>query len=321
MLAGYSPVGNGTRAPTCCSAMAAMAAGRAKVGLVQDTEMVIRGGYLRGPVVATGLRLVDGRTYMYLAKSSLLLCNFFAVQPARKKPLAKSLMFERIAQARNDKYKALVKGTGTQPCAAPAATGQDVATDPCDLLDMDLDPLGDLGIDAGPPPQGGEPKGKRSKTAPRIRKKVRNAVSTSAEISVALAGRPDWKVWVLMEVASKAPAIEATVDNMQLLFDVIDNEIQFGGIRRPRYGSDTAGERPKPRGPRGKREYAIGRRWVTKIPLGEESPTKKFKTLKRRRSGEEDGEKKAATKMPRPGNELRLQRGPRQASSVDCLGG
>jgi hypothetical protein len=138
---------------------------------------------------------------------------------------------------------------------------------------------------------------------------------------VALAGRPDWKVWVLMEVASKAPAIEATVDNMQLLFDVIDNEIQFGGIRRPRYGSDTAGERPKPRGPRGKREYAIGRRWVTKIPLGEASPTKKFKTLKRRRSGDEDGEKKAATNMRRRGNERRLQRGLMQAPSGDCLGG
>jgi hypothetical protein len=190
---------------------------------------------------------------------------------------------------------------------------------------MDMDPLGDLGIDAGPPPPGGEPKGKRSKTAPRIRKKVRNAVSTSAEISVALAGRPDWKVWVLMEVASKAPAIEATVDNMQLLFDVIDNEIQFGGTRRPRYGSDTAGERPKPRGPRGKREYAIGRRWLTKIPIveaaGEASPTKKFKTLKRRWSGEEDGEKKAETKMRKRGNERRLQRGPMQAPIGDCLGG
>ena len=318
MLAGYSPVGNGTRAPTCCSVMAAMAAGPAKVGLVQDTEMVIRGGYLRGPVVATGLRLVDGRTYMYLAKSSLLLCNFFAVQPARKKPLAKSLMFERIAQARNDKYKALVKCTGTQPCAAPAATGQDVATDPCDLLDMDLDPLGDLGIDAGPPPPGGEPKGKRGTTAPRLRKKVRNAVSTSAEISVALSGRPDWNVWVLMEVASKAPAIEATVDNLQLLFDVIDNEIQFRGIRRPRHRSESAGERPKPRGPREKREYAVGRQWLTKIPVGEESPTKKFKTLKRRRSGEEDGEKKAATRRRRPKED---SAGQREATSYDCLGG
>ena len=271
--------------------------------------------------MATGLRVVDGRTYMYLVKSSLLLNNFFAVQPARKKPLAKCLMFERIAQARNDKYKALVKGTGTQPCAAPAATGQDVAKDPCDLLDMDLDPLGDLGIDAGPPPPGGEPKGERSKKAPRYHKKARTAVSPAAEISVPLSGRPDWKVWVLMEVANKAPAIKATEDNMQLLFDVIDNEIQFGGIRRPRHGSETAGSRPKPRGPREKREYAVGRRWVTQIPVGEAPPTKKFKTLKRRRSGEEDGEKKAATKMPRPGNELRLQRGPRQASSVDCLGG
>ena len=161
---------------------------------------------------------------MDLAKSSLLLCNFLAVQPARKKPLAKSLMFERIAQARNDKYKALVKGVGTQPCAAPEATGQNVVTDPCDLLDMDADPLSDLGIDAGPPPPGGEPKGEPSKTAPRLRKKVRNAVTPAAEISVELSGRPVWKVWVLMEVASKAPAIEATEDNMQLLFDLIDNE-------------------------------------------------------------------------------------------------
>ena len=80
-----------------------MAAARAKAGLVEETEMVLRGGYLRGPVVATGLRCVDGRMYMYLAKSSLFLCNFLAVELARKKPLAKSFVFERIAQARNDK--------------------------------------------------------------------------------------------------------------------------------------------------------------------------------------------------------------------------
>ena len=296
-----------------------MAAVRAKVGLVTDTEMVIRGGYLRGPVVATGLRVVDGRTYMYLVKSSLLLNNFFAVQPARKKPLAKCLMFERIAQARNDKYKALVKGSsGAHPGAALAATGPNVVTDPCDLLDMDLDPMGDLGIDAGPPPPGGEPKGERSKKAPRYHKKARTAVSPAAEISVPLSGRPDWKVWVLMEVANKAPAIEATEDNMQLLFDVIDNEVQFGGIRRPRHGSETAGSRPKPRGPREKREYAVGRRWVTKIPVGEAPPTKKFKTLKRRRSGEEDGDKKFATRRLRPKKD---SAGQIEAPSHDCLGG
>ena len=295
-----------------------MAAGLAKVGLVKDTEMVIRGGYLRGPVVATGLRVVDGRMYIYLVKSSLLLCNFFAVQPARKKPLAKCLMFERIAQARNDKYKALVKSMCGHPGTALAATVQNVVTDPCDLLDMDLGPMDDLGIDAGPPLPGGEPKGERSTKAPRYRKKQRNAVSPAAEISVPLSGRPAWKVWVLMEGAKKAPAIEATVDNMQLLFDVIDNEIQFGGIRRPRFGSETESSRPKPRGPREKREYAAGRRWLTKIPVGEASPTKKFKTLKRRRSGEEDGDKKAATRKLRP---KKYSVGQIQAPSHDCLGG
>jgi hypothetical protein len=204
-----------------------------------------------------------------------------AMEPARKKLLAKSFVFERIAQARSDKYNELVKDAGTEPCAAPAAMGQTVATDPCDLLGMHADPLSDLGIDAGPPPPGGKPNGEPRKTAPRLRRKVCNAVTPAAEISVELSGRPDWKLWLLMEVASKAPAIEATEDNLQPLFDLVDNEIQFGGMRRARHGNDTAGERPRPRGPRGRREYAVGCKWVTKIPIaevaGEESPSKKFK--------------------------------------------
>ncbi len=59
-------------------------------------------------------------------------------------------------------------------------------------------------------------------------------------------GQPDWKLWILMEIASRAPAFEATEDDLQVLFDLVDNEINYGGIRRSRHGSVTAGERPVP---------------------------------------------------------------------------
>ena len=286
-----------------------MAAARVMVGLVPDVEVVIRGGYLKGPEVATGLKHVGGRMYMYLVKSNPLLCSFLTKGASRTKPLAKTLMFERIAAARDAKYKELLLvEAGLQPPPA-ALAAEATGRDPCDTLGLDIDPADDLQVDAKP---ADAPTGPSKKTK-RVSKKARTVMTPSAEICLTRDGQPDLKLWVLMEPASKAPAIEPSKENLQALFDLVDNEITYGGVHRAKYGAATGHLRPKPRGPPGARQYAVNDRWVTKLKLpapeaatslGQTSPSKSFRTIKRRRS--ED------TAEPRPR---------RKATRAPCAGG
>lgn len=299
-----------------------MAAAQATLGLLDKTEVVLRGGFLKGPVVVTGLTCVGGRMYLYLSKSNnVLLSNFFSKEPARNRPLAKTLMFERIAELRDAKYKALVKDAHTVAVNVPEATGQLVVTDPCDDLGLDADPVSDLFGEATGPSVAGKPKAKANAKR-RVRRKARLSVPPAAELSFNRAGQPDWTFWSLMEPANKAPAIEVTAENLQALFELVDNEISHGGVRRPQHGSSSQGLRPCPRGPPDRREYCIGSRWVIKMKKGSGEPParvatspKKFKTLKRRRSDDAAYSKAAATTRMPPTH------GPScsEATGQDCL--
>ncbi len=298
-----------------------------KVGIVEKTELVLRGGHLRSPVVATGLKCVGGKMFIYLSKANVLLTNFLSKEPARKRPLAKTLVFERIAKARDGRYRQLIKEAGEPQAQAGEATSQVAVTDPCDDLGLDADPVENLGVEAGVVVPAGVPNDEKHNKASkksRLRKKARLSVPPSAEISIEMAGQPDWKVWVLMEVASKAPAIEATEGNLQILFDTVDNDINYGGARRAQYGSGAVAERPRPKGEAGRRVYAVGRWWVTKVKkepeeLAEETApvpaAKKYRVLKRRRSAEA-GDPKA-----QPKRQCRQQALPLAAAATgpDCL--
>ena len=85
-------------------------------------------------------------------------------------------------------------------------------------------------------------------------------MTPAAQISLPREGQSDWKLWVLMEPASKAPAFEPSVENLQALFDLVDNEITYGTVHRAKHGAATGHLRPKPRGPKGAREHAVGNR-------------------------------------------------------------
>ncbi len=107
--------------------------------------------------MAAGLTNVGGKMYMYLAKSSILLRTSLAKVPTRKRPLAKTIMFECIGKARNDKYKELVKDAATEPLGAPESTCQVVVRDPCDALGLDADSVSALSLGEDQPPPGGNP--------------------------------------------------------------------------------------------------------------------------------------------------------------------
>ena len=75
---------------------------------LKDTEIVIRGGQMKKPTLITGLTCRDGKKYLYLWKNSNELSLCFAGQPACKRPLAKTMIFEKLAQARQTKRAALL---------------------------------------------------------------------------------------------------------------------------------------------------------------------------------------------------------------------
>ena len=282
------------------------------VGAIDETELVLRGGYLKSPVVATGLKVVGGKKYIYLTKNNRILSNFFTKGKLNKKPLSKSLMFERLAAARDAMFKELAKEVATGSVETVVATGRDL----CEDLGIDEAPADGMGVDAKPAVAANcTPK-------KRIRKKARTVMPPAAEVALPRDGQSDLKVWVLMESASRAPAMEATQDNLQAMFDLVDNEISYGGVQRLRHGAGTSHMRPKPRGPMHAREYAVGRRWVVKIkPQAENatassadaatSPSKPVRTLKKRRSDEMQ-----AAQCRRRG----AKAGGQQGDALDALG-
>jgi len=259
-----------------------------------SSEMIVRGGYLKGPIVLQRLKEVAGKKFMYLTKTgggSVALTRFLSKEPPRKRPLAKTNVFENIAKLRDAKFRAFsASSAATCPEVAkatgPAATGQE--GDACDALGLEEDSVEALD----------QPKAMmRSKK--RLHKKDKVAVPPSAEVCYERPGQPPWTFHVLLEGAARCPTMEATQPNLQMLLTLVDDDITHGATRRAKHGVATASTRPPPRGEPGRRSYAVGRKWVTKItaPGPEAGTPKKIRTLKKRRTGD------AGTPPPRPRDE------------------
>ena len=103
-------------------------------------------------------------------------------------------------------------------------------------------------------------RGNQRKTAKMLKKLLPAAAQVSVDVG---GGGSPWEPWVLMDVASKAVAVEASAANFEVLHDVVQSELAAGTVKRTRYGASTV--RPQPKGPAHARQYAVGRTWVTKI--------------------------------------------------------
>jgi hypothetical protein len=241
---------------------------------VAETELVVRGGYLKAPEVFTQLKLVDGSKFMYLVKSSHQLSKFLSREATHKRPLAKTDVFERLQKLRDDRYRAFLVGEGDGPGAPTEA-------DPCEQLCLDS-------IVATSP----------AKLPPRrLLSSLRQQVPSQAEVVMPRQGQEPWRVTVLLERATKAVAIEATSANLHALFELVDNDLTCNVTRRKRYGADAT-SRPIPHGPKECRKYAVGRKWVTKIREGGPDGAKpRVRTLVRLRSDEHRAA--APAKLPR----------------------
>ena len=85
----------------------------------QPSEVVLRGGYLKQPVLLTRLVTVDDKKFVYLWKGCPELSKFLTGLPVCKRPLASCLVFEKLAEKRNAAYcQKLVELKGNSPEAS-----------------------------------------------------------------------------------------------------------------------------------------------------------------------------------------------------------
>jgi hypothetical protein len=275
------------------------------------TEIVIRGGHLKKPEMLKGLLIINERRFVPLIKANKVLSGFLAGVTPGKRPLARTLIIEKLAELRNTKYKELVAEL-RMPAGEDAAAIAPIANGPVD--DLDLDSPGVAFVALVPVDrQARAPADRRSRSLGR---QLPQIVVVSVE-------RPDGTTWspaVLVDRNPKAPAMECTAENLQALFDFVQADFEDGTLHRRPYGSDRPPVLAKaPRQyPDGSREYFVRGRWVRKTKLPPIPPANvRFKTLKRKSSDEVAvaAAKPARAKSSRQGARAR-GRGQKAAAAV-----
>lgn len=218
---------------------------------VRDEEVVLRGGFLRDPVILGGCRMVEGRKFMPLLKAEGALINFLTPFRQSDRPLKHTRIIERLQQLRNEAQAKL----GHEP-------HPDGKIDPANMLEVEDAPRR-------------KPSKKKRKTPQRVMPEIVDIVVEEAE------GLEPWSVTVLVEKSLQvAPSIEATDANMLALFVRAQADMETALPPRQRYGADApASERKAPKGPDGQKEYwiATAARWRRKLlvkpgPQEEEAP-------------------------------------------------
>ena len=245
------------------------------------SEVVLRGGYLKQPILLTRLVVSGGKKFVYLWKGSPELNKFLTGLSSCKRPLASCLVFEKLAERRNAAYRqALVDLKASATEASRPNEGRDLA----DRLELDADA----------PQEGDAPEeGAAPKERLRVFKKFRPQLPRFVAVDIEKPGQETWSPLLLLEPATKAPAMEATADNFASLFALVDNERLHGSCARKQRGASSRA----PRGPQHAREYFVRpasrpSHWVRKEPAapsatGSARPyAKRYKTLVRRRSDE-----------------------------------
>ena len=228
-------------------------------GLHAD-EMVLRGGRLTCPTVLTGLVVVEGRQYVRLARHSDVLCHFFTAKSRGLAPLAGNPVFDQIAALRHEFLLNFGKG---------------------DTQVEEHDKTDDLGLDASDD-EGLAPMCRRSRRNLRV---VSKALPTDFEATLSRPGQSDWRFRMLCERGNRAPCIEATSGNFDVLFKLVSDALVKQGAKRGATAKQPS--RRSPRGEPGAREYWLEskQRWLrVEFEEGEQVGKKKRRTLTRKMS-------------------------------------
>ena len=238
------------------------------VGLM-PTELVLRGGRLKEPTVLSRLRLEDGCAFAALWKSDPVLNRFLSGTRLSARPLARSSVFNMLAERRNAAYKEAVR-------EATSSLQGDLQDDLADALGLDEEP-------AKPAAAKG---GRRHR---RVGKPV--SVPRSVVLEIPRSGFVPWRPRVLLDKATCVVSMEATTENFQALFALVADELGSGSRPRAEAGRSVK----PPRGQAGARSYwnAKEGQWVQKILQEDPVDTsakpfrmRRFRVLKRRGSDE-----------------------------------
>ena len=211
------------------------------------SEVVLRGGYLKDPAVLTRLRVVEGRHFLPLWKSCPVLNKFLTGQPSCRRPLAKSMVFEAVTDAKNKAWEEEI---------AALRTGE--VPQPTDDLVSALD-LGDEQASA-------LPSGQRRRKRPLSQRALRHQVPNISRLSLVREGKAVWEPCVVMDQPTKAASLEMTADNLRTLLEWVGDDRAEGEVKRERFGTGvTRTERQHPRVTPTAREYFVRGRWVKKL--------------------------------------------------------
>lgn len=260
------------------------------VGL-HSSELVLRGGSLKEPEVLSGLRVVDGKPFLYLQQSNRVLCKFLTGRAACFRPLVTTSVVEELRRLRDQAYRetmtALVKASSTQ---APKVTEEGA---PVDDLDLEA-PTGETLVPCD---------GAFSRARARaLRKAARKQVPRTTVVTCERPGAAPWSVTLLLENGRGAPAMWATADNFDRLLELVRGDIAAGTFRRKPHpqASSAEGRRPPRRRADGVKEYFIKGRWVAKTTVIGVDGTKRVRTLKRKPTEEAAGAARAVPPRAAP---------------------
>jgi hypothetical protein len=180
-------------------------------------EVVIRGGMLSKPVILPNAKMVGDTPYIYLWKTHPVLCKFFSGKASCKRPLAGTLVFERLQKARNTKFQELVQQLRDVPVNGVLTNGGD-GGDLAEQLDLEA-----------PTAKVSPSKARRLVSVARLMPQL------PATALVSYDNVEGWQPRLLMESSTKAPAIEASHENLQKLFELVEADLELGTVHSPRH--------------------------------------------------------------------------------------
>lgn len=204
--------------------------GEVRAGLRDtDPEVVLRGGHLDKPTLLGNLTIVEGHKFVHLWKGCPILNKFLTGKSAMHRPLANSSAIENLAAKRNEAFREIL---------ADEEDGGEEADDPVDALGLDEED--DVMLDKNRKGQGKA--AKRKKYLPIRMKMMSRPSFLPVEVQGGFAPSGEsapWRPLVLLEVASTAPAMEATSENFKALFGLVASELAGGLQKRERYPRRT----------------------------------------------------------------------------------
>ena len=251
---------------------------------VHATELVLRGGSLKGPAVLSGLRVVDEQQFVYLQQSNPVLCKFLTGQAACARPMAKTSVVEDLRKLRDRAYKEALDGLLAAGAPAPLVNAPAASVDDLDLEAPEAEPAASVDAPAA------------SRSSRWYRRAARLQVPRTTTVTCQRPGAAPWSVTLLMENGRGAPAMLATAENFDRLLEFVRGEVASDTFRRKAHPKANKAEgRRKPRTLEdGAREYFVRGRWVAKRKVLGDDGIKRVRTLKRKPTEEMTAAARAA---------------------------